>query len=164
MIPFERDPGARREPRRGAASVDGRGAVDPALRERDPGARDTRAAWLHSLAGWLIAPLILCSVVAAFLLVTRGADRLFAAAFAGVLALGMLWILVSALFPARADRRCPRCGDEHLVRLSADSTRGLRCRACAWRDPSASSFLLAEDDGVPLEDLALRERGHKRWR
>ena len=41
------------------------------------------------------------------------------------------------------------------------STRGIRCTACGFRDPDASSFLMAEEEG-PLEPTVLRERGRSR--
>ena len=67
------------------------------------------------------------------------------------------WVLVSALFPGKAERRCPACAADTLVRLDARSTHGLGCRACGWRDESASAWLLAEEEG-PLEELVLAQR------
>jgi hypothetical protein len=161
VIPFEREPHRHRE--RDPRSRSARGGADDALLEeleRKRAAAGTSA--FDSLAGWLVAPLLLASVAAGLLLVTRGADRLFAWAFGCVLALGLAWIVVSALFPGRAERECPNCGRKALVRLDPKSTRGLRCSACSWRDADTSSFLLAEDDGAPLEDIAMRER-RRRW-
>jgi hypothetical protein len=190
VIPFERDPGHHRDPNRRAD--DGfdsrrfrRGGADDALRnsQRDDSgmsgstpARDgssrasartasNRAASMRdmgSIGGWLVAPLLLAATSASILLVLRGPDELFGVAFGLVLALGLAWILVSSLFPGKADRVCPECGRETLARLDPRSTHGLRCRSCGWRDESASSFLLAEDDGAPLEDIVLRERRTKR--
>jgi hypothetical protein len=42
-------------------------------------------------------------------------------------------------------------------------THGLVCRACGWRDASASAWLLAEEEG-PLEEIVLAERGRARAR
>lgn len=167
MIPFEREP--KREPggeprddsTRGERRPAGRGAVDRRLRE-DEVPRAT--ANVSSSAGWLIGPLILCSVAAAMLFVFRGPDEVFGIAFALVLAVGLSWILVSALSPARAERRCPRCRRLTVVRADAEKLTGLRCKACSWRDDSASAFLHAEEDGTPFENLVLRERDkHRRF-
>ncbi|MSR60816.1 MAG: hypothetical protein EXS08_00020 [Planctomycetes bacterium] len=68
------------------------------------------------------------------------------------------WVLVSALFPGKAERRCPACAGETLVRLDVRTTQGLGCRACGWRDESASAWLLAEEEG-PLEEIVLAQRG-----
>ena len=109
-------------------------------------------------AAWIIAPLMMGATAAGVLFVLRGPDAVFAVVFEIVLALGVLWILISALFPARADRTCPSCGGQGLERLDRESTAGLVCRLCSWRDASASCFLLVEDEG-PFEDVVLRERG-----
>jgi hypothetical protein len=115
-------------------------------------ARDSRAAWFA-------APLILAAIAAGVLLVLHGPEGIFGVAFGLVLALGLGWILVSSLLPARAERTCPQCGGEGLERLDPDSSQGLVCRLCAWADESASAFLLLEDEGRPFEDFVLRGRG-----
>jgi hypothetical protein len=117
-----------------------------------PRPRDSRAAWLA-------APLLLAAIAAGVAFVLRGPDGVFGIAFGLVLVLGLGWILVSALFPARAERTCPQCGQEALERLDPDSAQGVVCRLCAWADESASAFLLLEDDGRPFEDIVLRGRG-----
>lgn len=189
MIPFERDPGHHRDPHRRAD--DGfdsarfrRGGADDALRKpasshgdhahgagvhgsahdkpSSPSMTNSTARDAGSIGGWLVAPLLLAATSASILLVLRGPDELFGVAFGLVLALGLAWILVSSLFPGKADRVCPECRRDALVRLDPRSTHGLRCRACGWRDESASSFLLAEDEGEPLEDIVLRERRYRR--
>jgi len=82
--------------------------------------------------------------------------------FAGVLialaAVPVGWVLASALWPARAERRCPACGKDALARLDPRTTHGLVCSACGHRDESASAWLLAEEEG-PLEKIVLAERG-----
>ena len=166
MIPFERDPNQRRDPQGGSnegfdARRFRRGGADEALRSVNGSSRTVRDG--GSIGGWLVAPLLLAATSASILLVLRGPDELFGVAFGLVLALGLAWILVSSLFPARADRTCPECGKRALTRLDPHSTHGLRCRACGWRDASASAFLLAEDDGDALEDIVLRERRFRRW-
>lgn len=167
MIPFERDSGAPRDPRRSRAEGwDStrlrRGGVDPALFDAMPRPTAPAKSRASSWAGWLIAPLCLASIAAGLLLITRGPDHLFGTAFGIVLALGLMWILACSLFPARADRKCPRCGAAALTRLDPRSAQGVRCRSCSWRDPLRSSFLLAEDDGADLEEIALRERRKRR--
>ena len=77
---------------------------------------------------------------------------------ASLIGAGVLWVALSALWPAKADRRCPKCGEDTLVRLDPDTTTGLRCSACDHVDPEATSWFLAEEEG-PLEDLVLRQRG-----
>jgi hypothetical protein len=167
VIPFERDPGHHRDPRRRAGdgfdvSRSRRAGADDALRAGAPPPPSPTTRDAGSIGGWLVAPLLLAATSASILLVFRGPDELFGIAFGLVLALGLAWILVSSLFPAKADRACPECRRDTLVRLDRRSTHGLRCRACGWRDESASSFLLAEDDGDALEDIVLRERRFKR--
>lgn len=110
-------------------------------------------------AAWLAAPLILAAIAAGVVFVMRGPDGLFGIVFGLVLALGLGWILISSLLPARAERRCPQCGGDGLERLDPDSSQGVVCRLCAWADESASGFLLLEDEGRPFEDIVLRGRG-----
>lgn len=113
----------------------------------------------ESRAAWFAAPLLLAAVAAGTAFVLRGPDGIFGLAFGLVLALGLGWILVSTLFPARAERTCPQCRRDGLERLDPDSSQGVVCRLCAWADESASAFLLLEDDGRPFEDIVLRGRG-----
>jgi ribosomal protein L37AE/L43A len=96
------------------------------------------------------------------LFVFRGPDGVFGVVFGLVLALGLVWVVVSVLHPSHADRRCPRCGRGALERADRDSLAGVRCRSCSWRDDTASAFLLAEDEGEPFEDVVLRERTSRR--
>ena len=164
MIPYERDPGSRGEPRRDGNVPVRRGGVDPNLLRAPPLAEpDPRPARLHALAGWLVAPLCLSAVAAGTLLIFRGPDGLFGFTFGLFLALGLAWILACSLFPARADRTCPACGRRSLSRLDRKATHGLKCRQCGWLDEDASSFLLAEDSGQPFEDIVLRERRPRRF-
>jgi hypothetical protein len=178
VIPFERDPGREEpaEPGRGEDAVgDGtawggrlRGfapdTAAPRVREFGQRAREVRRPALRSLrGGWLVAPLMLASIAAGLLFVLRGPDEVFGLAFGLVLALGIGWILVCALLPGKAERTCPACAGQGLERLDRRSTQGLRCRLCGWQDESASSFLLAEEEG-PLEDIVLRARRDGRRR
>jgi hypothetical protein len=111
-------------------------------------------------AGWLVGPLLLAAAVAATRLFLRGADALFLWAVAALVLTAIAWMLVSVFFPASADRTCPRCGRPALERLDARTTRGVVCASCGFRDASASSFLLAEEEGT-LEDVVLAERGRR---
>lgn len=173
MIPFDSNSGPAREPRgsaRGvgrAARLEGAGADEELLRELEARRRsietDERTQRWRNLSGWLIGPLILSATLATVLFVLRGPDHLFGVAFGGVLATGLAWILVSSLFPGKADRRCPRCGAQALERLDPRTTRGLRCNTCHFVDAHSSSFLLAEEEGVPLENIALRDRSRRRF-
>ena len=96
-------------------------------------------------------------------IVRAGPSWIFAAVLGLLLATVIAWIVTSALWPAKADRRCPACGRKSLERMTSDSTRGLACKACGHVDPSASGWFLAEEEG-PLEELVLRERNRSRRR
>ena len=86
---------------------------------------------------------------------------LFGWAFAAVVGAGLVWVLVSALSPTVIDRTCPHCGAAAVERLDPETTQGLACTVCDWRDGSESSFFLAEDDGVPIEPIVLAGRAQK---
>jgi hypothetical protein len=152
---------AARDAKRSAASV-----VKPSVRSIPAGPASAPHARLRARTGWFIGPVLLFAVGAGIRFVMRGPDEIFGLCFAVLLGLGVLWILVSALLPARADRTCPQCGRDSLERLDPDSTKGVSCARCGWRDETASSFLMAEEEG-PLEDIVLRERRargeHRRW-
>jgi hypothetical protein len=110
-----------------------------------------------TLVAWC-APLGLLGAVlaAAAIVLARPLSLLGALLFAlAIVPVG--WVLASALWPARAERRCPACGREALERLDARATHGLSCRDCGWRDESASAWLLAEEEGG-LEEIMLSQR------
>jgi hypothetical protein len=173
VIPFERHPKDPRHPRF-------RSDVDPRLTPPQasgstprgasprPAASSTAAARTGFVARneprgtWLIGPMLLFAVAAGVRLVFRGADEIFGLCFALLLGLGVVWILVSVLMPAKADRTCPRCKRSALGRIDPRSTHGVTCRHCGFRDETASAFLLAEEEG-PLEDIVLRERQRRRF-
>ena len=111
---------------------------------------------------WLVGPILLAAVVAGALLVLRGLDRAFASALTSLFGLVVVWILVSVFWPGRPDRSCPKCAGSALRRIDPHSTRGVACDACGHLDPDASSFLLAEDEGVPIEPMRMRERARAR--
>ena len=174
MIPFDQDGSSARDPGRSVGGAGrearlARGGADDALldelaeRKREATRTTQRRQRWERIGGWLVAPLCLSATVAAVLFIQRGPDHVFGAVFTGVLALGLAWILISSLFPGRADRRCPGCGRQTLERLDRRSTRGVRCRACGLVDAHSSSFLLAEDEGEQLEDIALRDRTGRRF-
>jgi hypothetical protein len=112
-------------------------------------------------SAWLIAPLLLAATATGILLVLRGPDRYFGIALGSMLALAVLWILISVLFPARVERTCPSCGRESLRRLDPHTTRGVACDECGFVDPEQSSFLMAEEEG-PLESIVMAERRRSR--
>lgn len=91
-------------------------------------------------------------------IVRREPEGLLGWATGGALGALFLWILASALWPARAERTCPRCGAAGLARLDPRAAHGVGCERCGFRDESASAWLLAEEEG-PLEELVLRARG-----
>jgi hypothetical protein len=109
----------------------------------------------------LLPVVFLGATLGAAFLVLRGPDRLFGWALGAMLGASLLWIVISVLFPAKADRTCPRCGAESLERSDPQRTEGLACTSCGWRDDAESGFLLAEDDGVPIEPMVLRRRAER---
>src|ERR1700752_1634982 len=111
--------------------------------------RVERMAWLAPL--WILAAVVLARRV------VLGEPRAFLALGVLALSLPFLWVLVSTLWPAKADRVCPVCKKDRLERIDRGTTVGVRCGACGWRDESASSWLLAEEEG-PLEEVVLRQR------
>jgi hypothetical protein len=106
----------------------------------------------------LTAATLILAILAGAWLVRTHPYWLFGLAFGGSVLVLLVWIVVSALHPAIADRTCPRCSSKGLVRTSPSSTRGVRCQACGFEDLSSSSFVLAEEEGVALELLLLDER------
>lgn len=119
-----------------------------------PGTHTSRSA---SRLAWLVPPAMLCAVGLGAAIVLRAPRGLFGLVAGGMLAVVIGWILTSVLWPARADRTCPRCGKPGLRRMEQETTLGLRCELCDWEDESESGWLLAEEEG-PLEDIVLRER------
>lgn len=112
---------------------------------------------------WAFPLVLLTAIVCGFLVVRDGPGWLGPAAIALLVGAVLLWVGVSVFWPAKADRRCPTCGEEALERLDPETTQGVRCRACDHVDEEATGWFLAEDEG-PLEDLVLRQRARKRGR
>lgn len=97
---------------------------------------------------------ILCAVVILFMS-PRG---LWQYVVGAMVVASLAWIAISSLWPGKPERKCPECGREALARKDARSHRGIRCSACGFEDESASSFMMAEEEGT-LEETVLRERG-----
>jgi len=113
-----------------------------------------------ALVTWCAPAVFLAAVLGGVAIVFTGPLALLWVLVGALVLVPAGWVLVSALFPGKAERRCPACGAESLERLDARRTHGLGCRACGWRDESASAWLLAEEEG-PLEDIVLAERGRR---
>ncbi len=111
-------------------------------------------------AAWLAPPILLGAALLGIRIVLGQPVGVFGKVLAILFALPLGWVVVSVLWPARAERTCPTCGREAVVRMDHETTHGLICRACGWRDETASSWLLAEEEG-PLEDMVLRQRGRR---
>jgi len=109
---------------------------------------------------WLTPLAPLAAIAAALVVVRRPPGGLLGLVLLALLGAAVGWIVVSTLWPARAERTCPRCGRDGLARIDRWSTIGLRCRDCGWRDESRSSWLLAEEEG-PLERTVLRQRSRR---
>ncbi len=112
---------------------------------------------------WLLPLGLLAAGIFGAVLIQRLGTGIFGWIFAGLVGLGLLWIVVSVLWPARAERTCPDCGRPGLVRLDTDLVHGLECTQCDYRDETASAWLLAEEEG-PLEELVLAQRAQRRER
>ena len=110
--------------------------------------------------GWLVPPLCLTAALAGGWIVLGAPHALLGTAVVFFL-VPILWVLASSLWPARAERTCPACKSERLERIDRSATVGITCRACGWRDESASAWLLAEEEG-PLEKIVLAERRARR--
>jgi ribosomal protein S27AE len=123
------------------------------------GHRKTRSEQL----GWFV-PFALLIGVGFGVWITRQEPRGLLAPILGLgLGLPIVWIVISALWPGKADRLCPRCGSNELARLDPRSTYGLRCGACDYQDDEASGWLLAEEEGA-LEEIVLSQRRQARGR
>ncbi len=136
---------------------------DPPGSPSAPAATPERAfpRWL----GALLPLVLLTAVIGGVVLVKLGPVHLFAGLVALGVVLGFGWILASAVLPAApVDRTCPACGVVDGLRPAhEDTTRGVACRACGFRDEDASAWMIAEEDG-PLESVVLRERAARRGR
>lgn len=115
---------------------------------------------LLKLVAALVPLLMLGAIALAFTLI-RGHPLEIARVFGLAALVAVLsWIVTSVLWPGRADRRCPACGAETLVRKDPDTTVGIACSRCGFTDEDASAWLLAEEEG-PLEPTVLEERARR---
>lgn len=117
-------------------------------------------AGLSERYGWLV-PLAMLAAVGLGSALALGLSRDAFGPIVGFLfAVPLLWVVISALWPARADRKCPACDRDTLERLDAEATYGISCSSCGFTDESQSSWLLAEEEG-PLEEIVLEQRRRK---
>lgn len=123
------------------------------------GAGEPRGA--ARVALWLAPLCFLVPIVLGFGFVRQGPDWLFGWVFGGLFAAMVGWIWVSVFWPARAERCCPRCREHALERADPNTTVGIVCRACGWRDDAASGWLLAEEE-AELEPIVLEQRARRR--
>ena len=113
---------------------------------------------LQGLLSVLIPAAMLAAACLPLLLILRRPAGLVGWVGGLALTVGLLWVVTSVLWPGRAERGCPECGEERLQRLDPETTVGVRCAACGFTDASRSSWLFAEEEGRPLEPAVLRER------
>jgi len=115
-----------------------------------------------TVLGWLLPPLFLGAIGLAVWLIFNSTTNYFAWGAGFLVALSLLWVLISTVFPrGPAERICPACGGDTLVRADTDTTTGLVCKSCLWKDDQQSSFLLAEEEEEPIETTVLERRRKK---
>ncbi len=119
-----------------------------------------RSAWQRHLA-WATPLGMLAAIGLALKLALDPPENLTGVVLGGLGAAMLLWIVVSVLWPARADRRCPACGKDGIVRIDEDEVVGIECTECGYRDEEVSAWFLAEEEG-PLEEIVLRDRKRRR--
>lgn len=135
-------------------------AEEPRRRPARPDPPPFLGAPANSPVAWLLPVVALAGTAAGALFLLRGPDGAFAVAFGLLVAAGGAWVAVSILFPAGADRTCPKCRKKALGRIDRDSTTGVVCAHCGWSDETASAHLISESEG-PFEDAVLRQRGRR---
>jgi len=113
--------------------------------------------WLGRLA-WVVAPVLLLAVGAAFVLLRTQPAAFFTTVLVVVFLAPFAWGLVSVLFPAYADRKCPECGELSVEALSEEDLHGVHCTACGYVDRDASAWKFAEERDQPLEPFVLESR------
>jgi hypothetical protein len=118
---------------------------------------------LAKVLGALVPALMLASIALAFALIRSHPLGLARALALGAVVAILSWIVTSALWPARADRRCPVCRTDSLARKDPRATVGVTCTRCGYADAEASAWLLAEEEG-PLERTVIEERAARRRR
>lgn len=108
---------------------------------------------------WILPILVIGAIALAIGLLRIGGPNLPFILLGAVLSLALVWIVVSTLNPARANRTCEECGEEALERLDPGTTRGVVCSSCGHTDRDASSWYFAEEEETALEKIVLAERG-----
>lgn len=116
-----------------------------------------RRPWFERLA-WLLVPFAFALAIGAGALALLRPDWLTAAVLSAILVLALAWVMLTIFWPARADRGCPRCGEERLVRADPSTTVGVRCEACGHVDLEVSSWFLAEEEDDSLEPMVISQR------
>src|SRR5262249_37526493 len=106
--------------------------LPPARSERSPLRPGSSRAWLPG-------PVMTAAAPRGRLPGLPGPGRAFAVAPARVPGTVLVWVLTSVLWPGRADRTCPACGEQSLLRLDPGSTQGIVCSACGHEDAAESS-------------------------
>lgn len=109
-------------------------------------------------ASWLVAPLLLAAMLGTFVLIRKAPEGVFTLFIAAVCAVPVIWGLVSILFPASPDRRCPECGELGLEAMSELELHGVRCTDCGYEDESVGTWIFAEERDAPLEPLVIASR------
>ena len=117
-------------------------------------------AWTRA-ASWLIGPAFLVVIIGAVVLIRNGPEQLFTVVIAGVVLLPVLWGIVSMLFPAYPDRRCPECNELALETMADDALYGLSCTACGHVDDTATAWKFLEERDNPLEPLVIKSRENR---
>ncbi len=107
---------------------------------------------------WLLPVAVVGALALAATLLANPPRHLVAVVLGALLVVTLGWIVASVLWPARADRRCPGCGNDSVERADVEAAHGLVCHACGWHDEASSAWILAEDDGLPLEGMVLEQR------
>ena len=110
------------------------------------------------LLAYLVPPVMIATVVLAITLGRHGSPRLLGLLLGALVVVPILWVFVSALWPGKADRRCPRCKRDALRRMDERTTVGLECRACGHVDETASGWFLAEEEDSGLEEIVMEKR------
>ena len=129
----------------------------PSVPDRPGTGKRPRDPRVPTWAPWLVGPVLLTAAGVGFVILRSRPMVLFSVAALVAGGVVVLWVLISSLWPARADRNCPGCGGETLERIDPRTTVGVRCRACGFWDDSLSSWFLAEEEG-PLEQFVLDQR------
>ncbi|MFT7486553.1 MAG: DNA-directed RNA polymerase subunit RPC12/RpoP [Candidatus Paceibacteria bacterium] len=111
------------------------------------------------VASWLVAPILLAAVIGGLILLRKEPAGVFAVILGIVCGAPVVWGLISMLFPAYPDRRCPECKELGLESMSDQELHGVRCSECGFTDETLSTWKFAEERGQTLEPLVIAKRG-----